>query len=116
MPTARKRPTQWFEDILGAFGISPVPLKEYGFDPTRGWRFDYAWPELKVAVEIHGGGFGGRHAQVAGQGLDFDKINAATMQGWSVLQFNAYHFGSAERREAVGVLLENAIGTNGGTQ
>src|SRR5687768_16750315 len=30
--------------------------------PARRWRFDFAWPELKVAVECDGGTFtGGRH-------------------------------------------------------
>ena len=48
------------------------------------WRFDVAWPELKVAVEIDGGQFapgGGRHAKPS----DYVKRNAATLYGWRVL-------------------------------
>lgn len=35
-----------------------VPQKEHRFHPERMWRFDYAWVEKKIAVEIDGGSFG----------------------------------------------------------
>ena len=41
--------------------------KEFSFHPERRWRFDYAWPALKVALEIHGGVFtNGRHTRGKG--------------------------------------------------
>lgn len=30
-------------------------VKEFQFHPTRRWRFDYAIPAKKVAVEVDGG-------------------------------------------------------------
>ncbi len=33
----------------------PEPRPEYRFHPTRLWRFDYAWPQERLAVEFDGG-------------------------------------------------------------
>ncbi len=62
----------------------PEPVLEYRFDAVRKWRFDIAWPSARLALEIDGGNrIGGRHTQ---QG-DYDKLNAAAVQGWRVLRF-----------------------------
>lgn len=37
----------------------PEPATQYIFHPTRKWRLDFAWPELKIGVEINGAGGGG---------------------------------------------------------
>ncbi len=64
------------------------PEREYRFHPTRKWRFDFAWPELMVAVEIDGGTWmGGRHSRGAGAAADHDKYNQAIVRGWKVLRF-----------------------------
>lgn len=42
----------------------PAPVAEYRFHETRKWRFDHAWPDRKLALEIDGGVWqngGGRH-------------------------------------------------------
>lgn len=65
-----------------------VPVSEYRFDDTRKWRFDFAWPKVKVAVEIDGGVFmGGRHTSGAGYTKDCYKLNRAVELGWRVLRF-----------------------------
>lgn len=57
------------------------------FHPTRKWRFDYAWPDVKIALEIQGGIFrGGRHARPAGYVKDMEKMNNAQLLGWRVFQ------------------------------
>jgi len=33
----------------------PEPEREYRFHPRRKWRFDAAWPDAKLAVEVEGG-------------------------------------------------------------
>ena len=39
-----------------------LPIAEYYFFKGRKWRFDFAWPAVKVAIEIDGGILsGGRH-------------------------------------------------------
>lgn len=64
----------------------PVPELEYRFAPPRRWRFDYAWPVQKVALEIQGGIFTrGRHTQGAALLKEYEKLNAAAVGGWRVL-------------------------------
>ncbi len=65
-----------------------APTLELKFHPKRRWRFDFSWPELKVAVEIHGATFkGGRHTTGKGFGLDREKMNAAQLLEWKVLEY-----------------------------
>lgn len=61
---------------------------ELPFHPKRRFRFDYAFPKVKVAIEIDGGIWtGGRHSGGAGQKKDFEKLNAAAELGWAVLHY-----------------------------
>lgn len=63
-------------------------VREFRFHPVRKWRFDFAWPEKKLAIEIEGGAFvGGRHTTGAGFRADLEKYNAAALLGWKVLRF-----------------------------
>lgn len=61
--------------------------KEYRFHPTRKWRFDYALPDHKIALEVEGGVWTrGRHTRPQGYLGDIEKYNAATLMGWRVLR------------------------------
>lgn len=63
-------------------------VREYRFHPMRRWRFDYALPAFRVAVEIEGGVWtGGRHTSSVGFLKDIEKYNTATAMGWSLLRF-----------------------------
>ncbi len=65
-------------------------VREYRFHPKRRWKFDFAWQEKKLAVEIEGGVWiQGRHNR--GQGFldDASKYNFAAMAGWVVLRFSS---------------------------
>ena len=68
----------------------PQPVREYRFHPTRKWRFDFAWPEARIAVEVEGGTWErGRHTRGAGYAGDCAKYNAAVLGGWRVLRFTS---------------------------
>lgn len=72
--------------LCADFGL-PKPVAEYKFHETRKWRFDYAWPEHKIALEVEGGIWtGGRHTRAAGFLKDCEKYNAAAVDGWRVLK------------------------------
>lgn len=78
-----------FERLCRASGI-PAPSPEFKFAMHLGrrWRFDWAWPEPRVALEIDGGVFlpgGGRHTRGAGYRRDAEKLNEAAIAGWVVL-------------------------------
>lgn len=67
----------------------PLPTPEYRFHPVRRYRFDYAWPDQMVAVEIEGGVWTkGRHTRGAGYLADLSKYNLATLLGWKLLRYS----------------------------
>lgn len=62
-------------------------VKEYRFHPKRKWRFDYALPDHKIAVEVEGGVWsGGRHTSPKGFLNDIEKYNAAALMGWRLFR------------------------------
>jgi len=66
------------------------PQEEYNFDGCIGrkHRFDFAFVEQKVAVEVEGNAWhikgGGSHMQ----DTDLEKYNLAAVLGWRVLRFS----------------------------
>lgn len=71
---------------MKAYKLSP--LREYEFHATRKWKFDFAFPEAKLAIEVEGGTKGkSRHTKHKGFSADCEKYNAAAMQGWMVLRY-----------------------------
>lgn len=84
----------------------PLPQAEYRFAPPRRWRFDFAWPAHKVALEVEGGVWtGGRHVSGAGFVKDMEKYNAAAVLGWRVLRCQPRDLRSAEIYELLGAAL-----------
>ena len=80
---------------------------EYKFHPTRKWRFDYAFPSLRVAVEIDGGVWTyGRHNRASGYINDMAKFNEAAAMGWTVLKFTPEEKFTAAALETIGRALE----------
>lgn len=53
----------------------------------RAWRFDFAWPQYRLAVECEGGTWsGGRHTRGDGFEKDTEKYSEAAIQGWLVIR------------------------------
>ncbi len=80
------------EQLLWQIGVAglPAPEREYKFHPQRRWRFDGAYPSLKLAFEVEGGIYSrGRHVRPEGYKGDVEKYNAATCLNWRVLRFTA---------------------------
>jgi very-short-patch-repair endonuclease len=87
-------------DLLVRVNRWPVPEREYRFMPNRRFRFDRAWPSIKLAVELEGGiWIRGRHTRPAGYEADCEKYNLAVCNGWRVLRFTGKMLkdGRAER-------------------
>lgn len=65
----------------------PKPDAEYRFHPERKFRFDFAWPAHRVALEVEGGAYtNGRHTRGAGFVADCEKYTAAAVLGWRILR------------------------------
>lgn len=58
--------------------------REHRFHPTRKWRFDFAFPSRKLAIEVDGSGHYRRFAVAKN---DYEKLNQAARLGWRVLRF-----------------------------
>lgn len=87
-PRAPEHALNWFQRVCLTEGV-PLPVTEYRFAPPRRWRFDYAWPSPKVALEVEGGAFvagGSRHTRGAGFTKDMEKYSEAAIMGWCVIR------------------------------
>ncbi len=78
-----------FETVWRQLG-GPELEPEYRFHGKRKWRFDFALPEQKIAIEVEGGIWqNGRHNRAAGYTKDCEKYNAAALAGWRVFRFTS---------------------------
>lgn len=65
----------------------PKPVEEFKFCNTRKFRFDFCWPEHKLALECEGGIFTKQaHGSITGQLRDIEKYNLAACEGYRVLR------------------------------
>ena len=85
----------------------PEPIREYRAIKGRKFRFDFAWLEHRLLVEVNGGTYT-KGAHSTGQGIrrDYEKCNLATLAGWRVLSFDAQAVRSGEAVEQVRKALE----------
>lgn len=85
MKTLNIKQNNFIKLVKAATGLDC--MAEWRFHPQRKWRFDYAIPAARVAVEVEGGVFtGGRHTTGAGFTADLEKYNTAESMGWHVLR------------------------------
>jgi very-short-patch-repair endonuclease len=74
--------------LIHAAELGLHPTTEHRFAPPRRWRFDVAFPDRMLAIEIEGGVWTrGRHTRPAGFLRDAEKYNRAALLGWRVLRF-----------------------------
>lgn len=75
---------------------------EYLFS-HRNFRFDYALPTKKIAIEIQGGTWTqGKHTRGKGYQNDCEKLNLAQTLGWNVLWYTPQML-----EESITVILED---------
>ena len=107
---ARQRPKQVeIRDVFTCIcktDLGVECVKEYQFHQKRKWRFDYAIPAHKIALEVEGGVWTyGRHTRPEGFLGDIEKYNTATLMGWRVFRTTPTDL----YRLATVNLLKNAI-------
>ena len=134
--TIAKRSKQDWEGILYEqicdLGL-PKPLREVGFHEQRKWRFDFAWPERLIAVEVEGGVWGqivhchrcgtqvlmtlkdgrrvpvrtgGRHQTGRGYTSDVEKYSSAALMGWMVIRVTPEHIKDGKAIQWVELALD----------
>lgn len=107
-PSAKSIGEETFLLHCRAYGLEPI--REYQFTPTRKFKFDFAWPDLSLAVEVEGGTrFGlSRHSRGDGFERDCEKYNLAALEGWRVLRFSTRMVESGDAIDAVREILSAA--------
>jgi very-short-patch-repair endonuclease len=103
LPRALSSGEETFSFHCKAHNLSPA--REYRFHPTRRWKFDFCFPEARLAVEVEGGTRYGksRHSQGAGFEADCNKYNQAARMGWVVLRYST---AMVLRGDAINEVLE----------
>ena len=85
---------------LEAHGIAYE--KEYLGIPGRKYRFDFAVPEKKIAIEYEGGTWtGGAHTRAGHYASDCEKYSLAALHGWKVIRITADMLQSKKGAEPV---------------
>lgn len=99
-----------FERDIALLGF-PAPVREVLFAHPRRWRFDFAYPELMIAVEYQGGNYNGKgaHNSITGLQRDYEKFTEAALRGWTLILIDAK---SVTTGQAV-QWLERALETKG---
>ena len=95
---------------LVELNLIPLPgyEKEVMFHPVRKWRFDYAWLDIKVALEVHGGiHSNGRHTRGTGFTEDKVKMNNAQLLGWVVIEATTAQVKNGQMLEWINQAIAN---------
>jgi very-short-patch-repair endonuclease len=91
--------------ILAELDI-PQPTFEYKFHTKRKFRWDMAWVDQKLAVEVLGGiWIKGGHNTGKGITRDCEKLDEGVKLGWKVLQFTKEQIESGYAVEAIKEVL-----------
>lgn len=110
---ARKTPKTDMFTTLCRSDLQVECIKELKFHSQRRWRFDYAIPEYKIAIEVEGGVWTqGRHTRPQGFLGDVEKYNTATAMGWRLLRCTPDTLISRETIK----LIRDTIATINGTK
>lgn len=87
--------------------LGVIPQKEYKFHPSRKWRFDYCFPDKKIAIEIEGGVWTyGRHNRSSGYIKDMEKYNHAAILGYRILRFTPNQINEMQTYEMIKNILK----------
>lgn len=75
---------------LKSHKVDSLFIQEYKFLEGRKFRFDFAYPDEHIAIELEGGIYSkGGHSSISGITRDIEKGNLATLAGWHLYRFTS---------------------------
>ena len=83
-PRAESPPESWVRVALVLAGLAPIPQYEVRVDGIVS-RFDFAWPEAKVALEYEGA----YHFEDGQIVRDDERVSRLRAAGWVVIRISA---------------------------
>ena len=91
---------------IKAVGL-PEPIREYRAIPGRRFKFDFAWVDQRLLVEVQGAIFvKGGHSTGTGIMRDHEKNNLAVIAGWRVIYVNSTTIDSGKAIEEIEEALD----------
>lgn len=96
---------QKFLDAWRLHGIPESdPVHQYEIegcksDANRTYKFDFAWPLVKIVIEVDGHGYG--HVTPKGRSNSATKARRALALGWTVIPITTTCMGSKDKLERV---------------
>lgn len=79
----------------------------HSYEHGRNWRCDFAWPDLRLIVEVEGGLYTqGRHVRPSGFTKDLQKYNEIAAAGWKLLRFSRREVTSGEALNVIRRVIE----------
>lgn len=104
----KKKETTDFFCALVRSDIKVDIVKEHRFLKDRRFRFDYAIPEYKIAIEQEGGIWtNGRHVRGAGYKRDMEKYSLAAVEGWIVIRRTPQELSTNETLNLIKRAIQN---------
>lgn len=94
-PTKKKQSNKGVMQIKLLLDIEGVQyVQEHKFSKDRKFRFDFAIPEKKIAIEFEGiMSAKSRHTSKIGYSKDTEKYNLAAAEGWKVFRYTILTYG-----------------------
>lgn len=89
MPGVKSKPEDTFLKLWREWGLGPDPIRNFQFlKPARKLEMDFAWPDIKLGVEMQGGIYSREksgHSSIPGMKRDMEKNNLAQVNGWLLI-------------------------------
>lgn len=80
----------------------PRPVPEFRFHPVRKFRFDFAWTEQRLALEVEGGVWsGGAHGRGTGIVRDMEKATLAAEEGWRIIRVTPSNLATQDTMDTI---------------
>jgi very-short-patch-repair endonuclease len=96
LPGQMREQAQWMWGQLSWWSIHTgilVVKEKSDWHPVRKWRFDFAVPDKKIAIEYEGlMSEKSGHTTLKGYTKDTEKYNAAQALGWTVIRFTVKNY------------------------
>ena len=91
----------------------PRPRIEYRFHRERKWKFDFAWPDQQIALEVDGGIWSyGRHNRGSGITKTWEKENTANLLHWHIFKCEPKTLCTRQTTEMIRAALSYETETN----
>lgn len=101
-----ERPEREFRFVAHEVGLGRGIKQRIKDAGLRDWRFDFAWPGRRFAVEVEGGiHVNGRHNRGAGFEMDLRKYHSAMNLGWTVYRCGSHLIRTGEAADLIARLL-----------